>query len=282
MKMAFLPMRQHTFKPHWRWNHFAGVACIGMAATAHAAGAPKTSPGSSLTATPAPSAAPPASAPSASGPSPSPSPTGVPILGGTERSQLKPVNASERWFDGVSLGFGTSYERLTSRTRQRYSSPNLGLVATYTEHIRGPWSGGIGFWLGGWTTRNSAREYFSSLSPSFDRVAPLRAMTHVEFSPLQQWLRESTAASPFLQYLNPKVFFGLGFLTFLESRGWPPNRSKQLNSEVAARYGLSLHSAWPRTIGTNLSWERWRGVKTFDYSGEALTLTIEFGDIGSR
>jgi hypothetical protein len=264
-------MRQlKLFTPHVRPILIAALGSIVFAAPARADNPPKASPGPGSS--PAPSAA----------SSPAPDSTGVPILGGTERSQLKPVNASERWFDGVSLGFGTSYERLMNRTNLRYRSPNLGIVATYTELIRGPWSGGVGFWLGGWDTRNSAKEYFSSLNPPFDRVTPLRIMTHVEFSPLRQWLATSATASPFLQYFNPKVFFGLGFLAFLQSRAWPPNRAEQLNSEVAVRYGLSLHSAWPRTIGTNISWERWRGVKTFDYSGEALTLTIEFGDIGSR
>jgi hypothetical protein len=273
VKFLFLPMRQlKLFMPHVRALLVAALGSIMFEASARAEDQPKASPAPQSS--PAPIVSP--------SPAPSPNPTSVPILGGTERSQLKPVNASERWFDGVSLGFGTSYEKLTNRTQQRYRSPNLGIVATYTELIRGPWSGGVGFWLGGWNTRNSAKEYFSSLNPPFDRVTPLRVMTHVEFSPLRQWLATSATANPFLQYLNPKVFFGLGFLAFLQSRAWPPNRADQLNSEVAVRYGLSLHSAWPRTIGTNISWERWRGVKTFDYSGEALTLTIEFGDIGSR
>jgi hypothetical protein len=210
-------------------------------------------------------------------------PKSVPdILGGTEPSAIRPVNASERWFDGVTIGFGGSYEQLTARAGRRFNVPNLGVVFTYSERIRGPWSGGVGVWLSGWDSRPQAVEYFGTEGPFYERLAPLRVMSHVEWAPLRLRDQAPTGEGGFRSTFLPYAFAGVGYLTFFRSRDWPPARAEGVSGEAAVRYGVGSRFVIPRATAFNLTIERWRGVRTFDFSGHAVTLAAEFGDVLGR
>lgn len=205
-----------------------------------------------------------------------------PVVGTVQPSAIRPINASERWFDGVTFGIGASYDGLTSRTANRFRAPNLGLVISYAERIRGPWSGGVGFWLQSWDRRQSGAlpggDGPGGEGTDRDDVAPLRAMSTVEFAPLR--LAYPSGDAPLSWKLAvPYVFGGIGYLTFLRSREWPPGRADGVAGETAVRFGTGVRVVVPDAVAFQLVAERWRGVKTFDYTGYALTLTAEFGDV---
>lgn len=205
-----------------------------------------------------------------------------PIIG-TEGapSSVRPINASERWFDGATFGFGASYDELSGRTARRFRSPHLGVVLSYNERIRGPWSGGITLWLDDWSVQTGAKESFRAKGRPSDRWAPLRVMSHVEWAPLRWWYGSGPPRA-FVDRAIPHLLLGLGYVTFFENREWPPARAEGAAGEAALRWGAGLRTVVPDAVAFNLTLERWRGVKTFDYSGYALTLTTEFGDVGVR
>lgn len=202
-----------------------------------------------------------------------------PVVGLTRDQGLEPYRAGSSWHDGLSIGLGAAYERLTNRTGDRFSAPLLSLCMDMSQHIRGWWSGSVSLNLAQWNLKRENAEYAARFSPSFVSTAPLRIFSHVEWGP-RAWpgLRRDETWNVF-RYFQPSVFSGLGYLTFLQKRGWPLARGEELSGEVAARWGLGFRAILPDTVALSLKLEKWRGVKTFNYSGETVTLTMEWGDL---
>lgn len=192
---------------------------------------------------------------------------------------LEPYRASAAWHDGLTIGLGAAYERLTHRTGDRFSAPVLSLCLDMSQHIRDWWSGGVSLNLSQWDLKRENTGFSSRFPQSFASAAPLRIFSLVEWGP-RAWpglLRDSTPEM--FRYFQPSVFAGIGYLTFLQKRGWPLARSEELSGEAAARWGVGFRVIMPRTLSVSLKIEKWRGVKTFSFTGETATLTMEWGDL---
>jgi hypothetical protein len=104
-------------------------------------------------------------------------------------------------------------------------------------------------------------------------------MTHVEFAPGRLPHAGPGIRAALGGWFVPYLFGGVGYLAFFRNRAWPPERAEEVEGEAAIRFGTGLRVAVPEAIAFQVAAERWRGVKTFDYSAWALTVTAEFGDV---
>lgn len=203
----------------------------------------------------------------------------APTVGLGSTLGLEPFRASAAWHDGLTIGLGAAYEQLTNRTGDRFSVPVLSLCLDMSQHIRDWWSGGVSLNLSQWDLKRDKSGFASRLPQGFASTAPLRIFSFVEFGP-RAWPGLHRDSTPkMFRYLQPSAFAGLGYLTFLQKRGWPLARGEELNGEAAARWGVGFRVILPRTVAVSLKVEKWRGVKTFSYTGETATLTAEWGDL---
>ena len=198
-----------------------------------------------------------------------------------DTSGLVPVDASKTWFDRITLSGGASFETLTARAATRFNVPNLAIFGGYSERIRGQWSGGMTLWFSSWHLKPGNEEFVRKFDAPFLEVAPIRLFTHIEWIP--QYDQTSNIFDWNLwRFFRPSVSVGVGYVTFLKQRGWPIERREGLAGEAAARWGIGSRFILPGIVSLQVLIEKWRGVKTFDYTGEAITLSMEFGDVDRR
>ncbi len=204
------------------------------------------------------------------------------VIGFEQSGSLAPLRPSAKWHDGMTLKLGGAYEALSDRTARRFQAPNLGLFWGMTQHIRGPWSGGLSIWLSRWVVRQENTAFVSRYKEGFFETAPVRIFSHVELDvsfALRKWMLKEASI---WNYFRPSAYAGLGFLTFLEKRGWPLARGEELDGEAIAQWGVGVRGIVPDVFALHLSVEKWRGVKTFNFTGSAVTLSLEFGDVGYK
>ena len=200
------------------------------------------------------------------------------VAGFDPAASLRPVRGGKTWFEGFTFELGGAIEALTNRTALNFDVPRMALFFGVTQQIRAIWRGSFTLWLSDWEVNQNNWSFVSAFDTPFQRTSPLRFFSTIEAAPyygssvrLLSW--------PGWRYFRPSLFFGLGYLTFLQRRGWPVERGEELNGEVSARWGFGLRFVAPHLVAFSIKAEKWRGVKTFDYTGESLTLSLEFGDI---
>lgn len=189
----------------------------------------------------------------------------------TARSLVKPERSGFRGFEDRGFGVGVFRERTQYRTRRRYETRSLGAAISYDQHIRGPWTGGLLARWSVWEPQGGAR---GASGDELERVAPLALYTRMSFTPRLPWLWGSTVDG----LVRPFGVGGLGYLAFFEDR--PSYRkSDQETSETALTVGGGVRFVWPGRASLRLSFERWRGLRTFRYSAVVWKSEVQFGDV---
>lgn len=190
-----------------------------------------------------------------------------------EESRVKPLRSGFRGLESRVLGFGTYKETTQYRTRKRYVNPGVGAIVSYDQAIRGPWSGGLQARWSLWEPQEAA---LVDEAEAPEQTAPLAAFSRIQFSPRLPFLWGET----FDGIVRPFAVGGLGFVGFFEARP-TYRRSNAFPSETAATYGGGVRLVWPDTAALRLSFERWRGLRSFRVSALTWQLEVQFGDVSA-
>jgi hypothetical protein len=194
-------------------------------------------------------------------------------------SSILPAQSGFRLFDKRQFGIGVFNENITNRTAETYEQEGLGFAVSYDQWVRSYWSGGLQLRLGSWQLTDKGRKRFDKEGKVLDLVSPWTIGTRIHFSP--DLLAEITdgKSSWLHQFVRPALGFGAGFASFFDSRSFLARKSKNENSEPFVSYACGLRFLWPKNAALKISYEWWRGVKTYNYTSEMWMFEVQFGDV---
>lgn len=191
----------------------------------------------------------------------------------SSESRVKPLRSGFRGLETRAFGFGIYKETTQYRTRKNYLQSGLGAIVSYDQAIRGPWSGGLQARWGLWEPRAGV---LAENGEAPQQTAPLAVFSRIHFSPRLPFLWGES----FDGFVRPFAVGGLGFVGFFEERP-SYRRSDAIPSETAATYGGGVRVVWPDTVALRLSFERWRGLRSFRVSALTWQLEVQFGDVSA-
>lgn len=193
------------------------------------------------------------------------------VIAQESESRLVPLQSSPRLFDGAGIGFGLFSETTQYRAARRYVSQGLGLSLSYLQRVSQDWSGAIQFRWSEWIARKD-RSVFEETPSS--TVAPASIYSKVEYSP-----GFYGALGELENFVRPFITGGLGYAQFYKKQGLPTGRDERERSDLMFTGGGGIKFAWTAGAGVRLSWERWRSMRTFDYSAHIWQAELVLGDV---
>jgi hypothetical protein len=194
-----------------------------------------------------------------------------------QESRIQPKRLGETGFEDSLFSLGVTHSRLTNRTQEKFSAQNPGVTLAWRQYIWGCWFGGLRLH----TTEWAAIELKPSSAPeSTQDVTFFQLESEVRCTPRwpkmseQVWLQNLQR-----KFLSPYFGFGLGALIFLKNRGFPIERSKIEKTQPSMSILVGNKFVLNNYLALGISWENFRGVKTFDYTGNRWMGEILIGDV---
>ena len=184
-------------------------------------------------------------------------------------SRIMPEQTETQLFPGGALYFGLFDENTQFRLKTRYEGTGAGVSLGFSQHIHDMWNGILIVGFSNW----EAQETYVGDEPPQSHIAPLTLSSIVEAAPSPVTLLGSWSAS-----FRPLLFGGLGYVQFFRDQAVPTSRSKKESSEMTFTYGVGIKYALPANMALRIAADRWRSIRTFNYSLTQIHLGILLGD----
>jgi hypothetical protein len=188
---------------------------------------------------------------------------------------LLPEKSGFRLLDTRQFGFGTFADTPTNRTANRYKRESLGFSISYDQLVRRNWSGGLSVRMGSWEPTEKGRTLLQDADRPADLASVWSLASRVQWSPnATHWI------SPHIHnFFRPFGVFGLGFASFFDGRNLGSRRNKNERSEPDVHFGVGVRLVWPQNAALRISYEKWRTLRSFDYTADVWALEVQFGDV---
>lgn len=200
-----------------------------------------------------------------------------------DESRIIPVESQKRFFKRTWVGLGLSLERPVMRTHQNYRSSQLGMGITFDQMVSDSWSGGLWLQWGEWSgEKNKVAEKNAEIVAGNVEangpaavISPLTIVSSVNyFLPVGAW------HPPTGKHFRPFVGAGLGWLQFLQQLNLKATKSKEESSEPILSVDAGFNVVFSESLAMRLVFERWRGLRTYDFVADRVMFQILMGDFG--
>lgn len=198
-------------------------------------------------------------------------------------SRIEPIESQRKFFTTTWLGFGLYDDHPIMSSYSRYRSDKIGAVFTFDQLVNESWSGGIWIhwaqWRGdvGKMQEAEAEQELGHLNVKGPAsvISPLTIISNVSYhAPLAK-------ISPSVgRIVRPFLGAGFGWLQFLQERNLKATKSKQESSEPVFSMDFGIDLIVSESIGLRFMLERWRGINTYNFVGNRVTLQLLMGDFG--
>jgi hypothetical protein len=189
-------------------------------------------------------------------------------------SRIVPLEKGKTGFEESVFVVGVSKDTLENRTKKRFLTTAPGVSLGWYQCVRRSWFGGLRIHTAEWEVSKKNPE------TTEEDVTFLQAESVVNFSPKLNFFNENSFSYRLNQSLfNPYFSLGLGAIFFLKNRGFPAERSKIETAEPSVSYAIGNKIVFGNLVAIGIGAEKFRGIKTFNYTGLRWALSLHIGDV---
>jgi hypothetical protein len=187
---------------------------------------------------------------------------------------IDPIHKGVSGFEESVFSLGITHSKVSNRAAKKFTVSNPGVTLAWRQYIWGAWFGGVRLHTSEWEARKSLQSNVA------EDVTFVQLESEVRFSPQFSLNSQSVwLNSIFARCVRPHFGFGLGALFFLKNKGFPIERSKIERTEPGVSFVFGNRIILNNYLAIGASWETFRGVKTYDYTGSRWVAEIIIGDV---